>query len=311
LGGPRAGVEFVVVDLGTTGGASGQDAIIELGAPRVMLGRLTERFASLVRPGRPIQPFVTRLAGITDAMVAGAPRLAEVLPRFVEFVGTAVLVAHNAAFDVGHLRAAGAATDAPALCTIRLARRLLPESRRRSLDAVAATLGIACFRRHRALPDAEMAASLLEARRIRELKPPYNRQLRGLPRVGFLKLGVRSEFPRLWATERVGADRATYLGPFASLAAAERALAVLGRVFKLRTCPGRLHPAPEATPCLSGQVGACTAPCAAHVDEAAYRAQVDACLAFFAGGDERPLDWLGARRDVLAAELRFEAAAQV
>ncbi|TMA40123.1 MAG: hypothetical protein E6J79_01025 [Deltaproteobacteria bacterium] len=418
---PLAEVEFVVVDLETTGGASGQDAIIEIGAARVVGGRLTERFASLVRPGRPIQPFVSRLTGITDAMVAGAPRLAEVLPRFVEFAGTAVLVAHNAAFDVGHLRAAGAPLDAPVLCTIRLARRLLPESRRRSLDAVAVTLGIACFRRHRALPDAEiaaeilcvflerlqergierldqlldfqrsaadgrpfivhvprarldevpavpgvyhllgrdgrllyvgkarrlrerlaayftnarghsprvldlirhvhdfrvtetgseLAASLLEARRIRELKPPYNRQLRGLPRVGFLKLGVRSEFPRLWATERVGADRATYLGPFASLAAAERALAVLGRVFKLRTCPGRLYPAPEATPCLSGQVGACTAPCAARVDEAAYRAQVDACLAFFAGGDERPLDWLGARRDVLAAELRFEAAAQV
>jgi len=121
---------------------------------------------------------------------------------------------------------------------------------------------------------------------------------------------VRSEFPRLWATERVGADRATYLGPFASLAAAERALAVLGRVFKLRTCPGRLQPAPEATPCLSGQVGACTAPCAARVDEAAYRAQVDACLAFLEGRDERPLAWLAARRDVQAAELRFEAAAQ-
>ncbi|TMA98290.1 MAG: hypothetical protein E6J70_14755, partial [Deltaproteobacteria bacterium] len=415
-----AEVEFVVVDLETTGGAPGPEGIIEIGAARVVGGRLTERFVSLVNPGRPIQPFVVRLTGITDAMVAEAPPLAEVLPRFVEFAGSAVLVAHNADFDMSHLRAAGAPCDAPVLCTIRLARRLLPESRRRSLDAVAARLGIGCFGRHRALPDAEiaaeilcvflerlrergidrldqlldfqrsaadgrpfvvhvprarlddvpavpgvyhllgrdgrllyvgkarrlrerlaayftnarghsprvldlirhvhdfrvtetgseLAASLLEARQIRELKPPYNRQRRGLPRVGFLKLGVQSQFPRLWATERLAADRATYLGPFASLAAAERALAVLGRVFKLRTCAGRLHPAPEATPCLSGQVGACTAPCAARVDEAAYRAQVDACLAFLDGRDDLPLAWLTARRDVLAAELRFEAAAQ-
>src|SRR5204862_528473 len=124
----------------------------------------------------------------------------------------------------------------------------------------------------------ELAASLLEARQIRELKPPYNRQGRGLPRVGFLKLGVRARFPRLWTTQRLAADHATYLGPFASLAAAERALSVLGRLFKLRTCAGRLHPAPDFTPCLSGQVGACTAPCAARVDEAAYRAQVAAWL---------------------------------
>ena len=331
-----------------------------------------------------------------------------------------MLVAHNANFDAGHLRAAGAPLDAPVVCTIRLARRLLPDMRRRSLDAVAAKLGIACFNRHRALPDAEiaaeilcvfleklrergverldqlldyqrsasdgrpfvvhvprtrldevplvpgvyyllgrdgrllyvgkarrlrerlaayftnarghsprildlirhvhdfrvtetgseLAASLLEARQIRELKPPYNRQGRGLPRVGFLKLGVRGRFPRLWTTQRLAADHATYLGPFASLAAAERALSVLGRLFKLRTCAGRLHPAPDFTPCLSGQVGACTAPCAARVDEAAYRAQVDACLAFLDGGDDRALAWLAARRDVLASDLRFESAAQ-
>ncbi len=121
---------------------------------------------------------------------------------------------------------------------------------------------------------------------------------------------MRGRFPRLWTTQRLAADHATYLGPFASLAAAERALSVLGRLFKLRTCAGRLHPAPDFTPCLSGQVGACTAPCAARVDEAAYRAQVDACLAFLDGGDDRALAWLAARRDVLASDLRFESAAQ-
>src|SRR5262249_22451378 len=101
---PLAEVEFVVGDLETTGGAG--DGVIEGGAVRVVGGRLTERFVSLVDPRRPIQQFVTRLTGITDAMVASAPPLADVLPRFVEFAGSAVLVAHNAAFDTGHLRAA-------------------------------------------------------------------------------------------------------------------------------------------------------------------------------------------------------------
>src|SRR5207244_12796281 len=125
----------------------------------------------------------------------------------------------------------------------------------------------------------ELAAALLEARQIRALKPPYNRQRKHLPRVGFLKLTDRGRYPRLGVTQRLAADRATYLGPFRSREAAERAQAVLGRVFGLRTCAARLVPSPEVTPCLSGQVGACTA----HVDEAAYGRQVDAFLAFLDG----------------------------
>src|SRR5206468_2693975 len=157
----------------------------------------------------------------------------------------------------------------------------------------------------------ELAAALLEARQIRELKPPYNRQRKHLPRIGFLKLTTRSSYPRLGVTRRLAADRATYLGPFRSLQAAERAQAVLGRVFGLRTCAGRLAPSPEVTPCLSGQLGACTAPCAARVDEAAYGRQVDGFLAFLEGGDGGVLEALAARRDGLAAALRFEAAGGV
>jgi DNA polymerase-3 subunit epsilon len=387
-------------------------------------GRLVETFATLVDPGRPIPPFVARLTGITDGMVAGAPGVAEALPRLLAFVGDAVLVAHNLAFDLAHLNGAlrafeGRSLDRPGLCTLRLARRLLPAQRRRSLDAVAATLGIACDGRHRALPDAriaaeilcvflerlrdrgvttldqaldfqrsaadgrpfvvhvprrrlddvpatpgvyrllgadgrllyvgkarrlrerlaayftnarghsarvldlirhvhdvrvtetgsELAASLLEAREIRDLKPPYNRQRKHLPRVGFLKLSVRNRFPRLWVTGRLRPDRALYLGPFRSQEAAHDAEAVLARVFGLRTCPGSLAPAPDATPCLSGQVGTCPAPCAGRVDEAGYRGRVDAFLAFLDGDDE-PLARLAERRDALAAALRFEAAAR-
>src|SRR5881296_3200251 len=417
-------VSFVAVDLETTGDGPAASGIIEIGAVRVEGGRLGESFVTLVDPGRAIHPFVVRLTGITDAMVAGAPTIGEVLPRFLAFARDGVLVAHNAGFDVGHLDAAqrlvaGRALDLPALCTLKLARRLLPELRRRSLDAVAGALGIGSAGRHRALPDAriaaeiltvflermasrgiarldqlldfqrsavdgrpfvvhvprerlaevpatpgvyhlldragrllyvgkavrlrerlasyftnarghsarvldlirhthdfrtietgsELAAALLEARQIRELKPPYNRQRKHLPRVGFLKLSMRSPYPRLWVTERLAADRATYLGPFRSREAAERAHAILGRLFGLRTCAGPLSPAPDATPCLSGQVGACTAPCAARVDLPSYRGQVDELLAFL-GGDDGPLEWLRTRRDTLASDLRFEAAAR-
>ena len=421
---PLGETAFVVLDLETTGGAPNPEGIIEIGAVRVAGGRLLDRFARFVKPAHPIPPFISRLTGITDAMVADAPPIGVVLPQFLAFAGDAVLVAHNAAFDVAYLNAAqqalaGRPVDAPVVCTLRLARRLLSHLRRRSLDSVAAELGVACFGRHRALPDAqiaaeilcvfleralerginriddlldfqraavdgrpfivhvprarledvpprpgvyhllaadgrllyvgkarrlrerlgtyftnarghsarvldlirhtydfritetgsELAASLLEARQIRELKPPYNRQRKHLPRVGFLKLSVRSPYPRLWVTERLAADRATYLGPFRSREAAERAHAILGRLFGLRTCAGPLSPAPDATPCLSGQVGACTAPCAARVDLPSYRGQVDELLAFL-GGDDGPLEWLRARRDTLASDLRFEAAAR-
>jgi len=423
---PLAEVEFVVVDLETTGGAPAAGGITEIGAVRVAGGRLVDSFATLVAPGRPIPPFVQCLTGITDAMVAGAPPIADALPRFLAFAGSAVLVAHNAAFDLGHLNAAhqalaGGPLDLPAVCTLRLARRLLPELRRRSLDSVATALGIGCLDRHRALPDAriaaeilcvflervrehgiehldalldfqhraadgrrfvvhvprrrleqvpgtpgvyhllgadgrllyvgkavrlrdrlasyftnarghsarvldlirhvydfrvvetgsELAASLLEARHIRELQPPYNRQRKHLPQVGFLKLGGRDPFPRLQVTERLRADRATYVGPFASRERAEHAQSVLGRLFGLRTCPGRLAPSPEVTPCLSGQVGACTAPCATRVDQDAYRRQVEEFLAFIEGEDGAPLARLAERRDRLATEMRFEAAGDV
>jgi DNA polymerase-3 subunit epsilon len=422
---PLGVTRFVVFDLETTGGGPSATGITEIGAVRVVDGRLTETFATLVNPGQRIPPFVSRLTGITDEMVATAPRITDALPAFLDFVGDDVVVAHNAAFDMGHLDAAqralsGLGLDRPSVCTLRLARRLLPGLRRRGLDSVAGALGISCWDRHRALPDAriaaeifsvflerlaernvarldelldfqrsaidgrpfvvhvprarleeapmtpgvyhllgsdgrllyvgkaarlrerlssyfanarghsaktlalirqvydfrvtetgsELGASLLEARQIRELRPPFNRAGKHLPRVGFLKVGVRSAFPRLWITERLGPDRAVYVGPFRSRESAERAQNVLARLFGLRTCAGRLTPSPEVSPCLSGQVGACTAPCAGRIDEPGYRARVDELVAFLEARTEAPLARVIERRDAYAAELRFEAAAR-
>ncbi|HUE31040.1 MAG TPA: exonuclease domain-containing protein, partial [Verrucomicrobiae bacterium] len=162
---PLGDVSFVVVDLETTGDGPAASGIIEIGAVRVDGGRLGETFVTLVDPGRAINPFVVRLTGITDAMVAGAPTIEEALPRFLAFARDGVLVAHNAGFDAGHLDAAqrlvaGRPLDLPALCTLKLARRLMPALRRRSLDAVAGALGISAIGRHRALPDARIAAEI-------------------------------------------------------------------------------------------------------------------------------------------------------
>src|SRR3989454_8188949 len=93
----------------------------------------------------------------------------------------------------------------------------------------------------------ELAAALLAARQIPALKPPHNRPRKPLPRVGFLELTDRGRYPRLAVTQRLAAGRPTHPAPFRSREAAERAQAVLGRVFGLRTLPRRLAPSPPGT----------------------------------------------------------------
>src|SRR4029453_533104 len=128
------------------------------------------------------------------------------------------------------------------------------------------------------------------------------------PAAPFLRLPGRDAFPRLSVTRRLGTDRATYLGPFASGYAAEGAQAVLARMFGLRTCAGQLVPSAEASPCLLGQVGAGPAPCAARIDATAYRRLVDRFLDFIDGRDDGAVAQLLRRREEAADALRFEAA---
>ena len=127
---------FVVVDLETTGGRMNgregkvADAITEIGAVKVRAGEVLGEFATLVDPQRSIPPQIVQLTGITTAMVCDAPTIAGVLPMFLEFARGAVLVAHNARFDMGFLRAAadqcGIRWVRPqTLCTVQLARRVL------------------------------------------------------------------------------------------------------------------------------------------------------------------------------------------
>jgi len=110
LGTPLAGVTFVVVDLETTGGSPAESHITEIGAVKVRGGEVLGEFQTLVNPHVPIPAFIQVLTGITDAMVADAPRIEAALPAFLEFARGSVLVAHNAGFDISFLKAAAAKT---------------------------------------------------------------------------------------------------------------------------------------------------------------------------------------------------------
>jgi DNA polymerase III subunit epsilon len=162
---------FVVVDLETTGGrASGEgpDAITEIGAVKVRGGTVLGELATLVDPGRDIPPQIVALTGITSAMVCNAPTIDSVLPAFLEFSRGAVLVAHNAGFDIGFLRAAAERLQIPwprppVLCTVRLARRVLTHDEAPSvrLAALARLFSATTTPTHRALDDARATVDVL------------------------------------------------------------------------------------------------------------------------------------------------------
>lgn len=164
---PLHEVEFLVVDVETTGRApDAGDRITEVAAVAVVGGRIIDRFATLVRPARPIPPFIVRLTGITDAMVATAPPFAAIAAEVAARLAGRVFVAHNASFDWAFIRAEldgamGTAPEAETLCTVRMARRLLSHLPRRNLDAVTAHYGVTIAARHRALGDADATALVL------------------------------------------------------------------------------------------------------------------------------------------------------
>lgn len=173
---PLRETTFVVVDLETTGGRAKADpdgtadAITEIGAVKVRGGEVIGEFATLVDPGRAIPPQIVELTGITTAMVRDAPTIAAVLPMFLEFARGAVLVAHNAGFDIGFLRAAAQRCGVPwprppVLCTVRLARRVLSREEAPSvrLAALARLVGATTRPTHRALDDARATVDVLHA----------------------------------------------------------------------------------------------------------------------------------------------------
>lgn len=170
IGTPLSEVTFVVVDLETTGGSPTSSAITEIGAVKVRGGQVLGELQTLVDPGGPVPAYIAALTGITTSMVRGAPGIAQVLPSFLEFVRGAVLVAHNAPFDVGFLKAAAAEHGHPwpgnqVLDTVALARRavLRDEVPNHKLGTLAAYFGATVTPDHRALSDARATVDVLHA----------------------------------------------------------------------------------------------------------------------------------------------------
>lgn len=159
--------EWVVIDVETTGGSpkSGH-RVTEVAAVRVVGDEIRETFSTLINPRRPIPRQITALTGIDDAMVATAPGFEEVVPQLAGILEGRVFVAHNAPFDWRFLsaeteRATGRVPAGRQLCTVRLARKLLPQLPSRSLDALAHYFGLENDARHRAKGDAVATARLL------------------------------------------------------------------------------------------------------------------------------------------------------
>lgn len=156
--------EFVVFDLETTGFSNINDKITEIGAVKIRDFEIVDRFSELVNPEKDISYRVQELTGITNEMVKDKPTIEEILPKFMEFVGDDILVAHNADFDTGFImqkcKEQGLEYKNKKVDTLMLARIMLPNLKRYKLDKVAKEVGVQLLNHHRAVDDAEATANI-------------------------------------------------------------------------------------------------------------------------------------------------------
>lgn len=161
---------LVFIDLETTGSSASIDRITEIGLIEVERGQYVREWTTLVNPQMPIPPFIEALTGISDAMVADAPNFADIASELAARLAGRMIVAHNARFDYGFLRAefARLATEysSELICTVKLSRKLFPGHRRHNLDTLIARHEVTCEARHRALGDARVLWDLISKWRI-------------------------------------------------------------------------------------------------------------------------------------------------
>ena len=169
--------EFVAFDLETTGLSSRSDRIIEIGAVVLKNGEEVDRFQTFVDPERPLERKIVELTGITDEMLVGAPKIEEVLPKFLDFIGDRVLVAHNSDFDTGFIRAEcqrlGYDYHYTAADTLILSQNLLPQLNKFKLNIVSNALSLPDFNHHRAADDA-MTCGLIMAKLMVKLEEEHD-----------------------------------------------------------------------------------------------------------------------------------------
>ncbi len=156
--------EFVVFDIETTGLSPLSCKITEIGAVLVRKDEVLAVFNTFVAPEVPIPPEITKLTGIDDEMVKGAPKTEEALSQFLDFIGNRMLVAHNASFDISFIRKAAADCGLPFsnayLDTVSMSRFVNPDLKKHKLDTIAEYFGLGDFNHHRASDDAEMCARI-------------------------------------------------------------------------------------------------------------------------------------------------------
>lgn len=420
LGTPLHDVTFCVLDIETTGGSAADGGITEIGAVKVRGGEQLGTFQTFVNPGHAIPRQITRLTGISQAMVGAAPPPRAVLPALLEFAGDAVLVGHNVRYDLGYLNGALEAAGHPrfpnrVVDTLRLARRLVREEvpncrlgtladrfrlphrpSHRALDDALATAdllhvlleraaafgvcglddlvalptiaahpqaaklrltdhlprspGVYLFRdeggrtlyvgkatdlRRRVrsyfsgderrkvgqllrevaridhvLCPSPLEAAVLEVRLIHRLEPRFNRQATTWRRYAYLKL-TEEAFPRLSVVRTIRDDGALYLGPLPSSASAKRVAEAIETAVPLRRCTATPARNRRAAPCAPAQLGVATCPCAAAVEPAAYARLVEVVRRGLRDDPSLLLGPLEARMHALAAQERFEEAADV
>lgn len=157
---------YAVIDIETTGGKYNQEGITEIAIYRFDGTKVVDQFISLVNPEIPIQPFVSKLTGINNAMLRSAPKFYEIAKRIVEITANCVIIAHNADFDYRILqlefKRLGYRFSMPTLCTVELSKQLIPQAPSYSLGKLARSLGIPVSDRHRANGDALAALKLFQ-----------------------------------------------------------------------------------------------------------------------------------------------------
>ncbi|HSK69708.1 MAG TPA: PolC-type DNA polymerase III [Candidatus Limnocylindria bacterium] len=158
---------IIVFDVETTGLNPQADRVIEFGAVRFEGGQVTDTFSMLVNPGMPLDPKVVKITGIKDYMLMGEPPAAEILPKFMAFIGDCALAAHNASFDMAFLQAElarlGQSVSPPVIDTLSFSQKLYPDLKRHRLQDLCRYLGVTLKNAHRAVHDAGATAQCLSA----------------------------------------------------------------------------------------------------------------------------------------------------
>ena len=157
--------EFVVFDIETMGLNAYSNEIIEIGAVKIKAGRIIDRYSQLFNPGKPIPYKITEITGITDQLVANEPSVDQVIGKFVDFIGDAVLVAHNAPFDMGFIKRdikkyLNIDLENSVIDTLQMARDLFPDLKKYGLGDLNKVLGLALENHHRAVDDSQATANM-------------------------------------------------------------------------------------------------------------------------------------------------------